>query len=73
MRIRLNLDDGTVQVLRRRAEAKNLSVPRFLAEMAQAEAKQEDYALAEEGYRLLAGDTQEFSENANGIASQDWE
>ena len=66
------MDDRTVQVLRRRADAKNLSVPGYLAEMAQADAKQEDYALAEEGYRLLAGDIQEFAENAIGIASQDW-
>ncbi|MCW3097054.1 MAG: hypothetical protein JWL77_2672 [Chthonomonadaceae bacterium] len=72
MRISLTLDDRTVQVLRRRAEAKNQSVPRYLAEMAQAEAKREDYALAEEGYSLLATDTQDFAENALEIVRQDW-
>jgi hypothetical protein len=72
MRISLTLDDRTVQVLRRRAEAKNQSVPRYIAEMAQAEAKREDYALAEEGYRLLANDTQDFAEDALAIAKADW-
>jgi hypothetical protein len=72
MRISFNLDDRTVQVLRRRAEARNQSVPHYLAEMAQAEAIREDHALAEEGYRLLASDTQDFAENALKIAKQDW-
>lgn len=73
MRISFNLDDRTVQILRRRAEARNQSVPRYLAEMAQAEAILEDHALAEEGYRLLASDTQDFADNALEIARRDWE
>ena len=72
MRISVTLDERTVQVLRHRAEAKNQSVPRYLAEMAQAEANRADDALAEEGYRLLASDTQEFADKAIDIANRDW-
>ena len=57
MRISFTLDDRTAQTLRRRAEARNQSIPRYLTEIARAEAMHEDDALAEEGYRLLANDT----------------
>jgi len=72
MRISVTLDDRTVQILRRRAEERNQSVSPYLAEMAVAEAQREDDALAEEGYRLLTPDTQDFADNALGVVRQDW-
>lgn len=71
MRISLTLDDRTAESLRRRAQARNQSIPRYLTEMAQAEARREDDVLAEEGYRLLANDTKNFADSALFIAEQD--
>jgi hypothetical protein len=72
MRISLTLDEQTAQALRRRADAHHTSLPRYLADLARAEAQREKDELAEEGYRLLAGDTLAFAENALSIANQDW-
>ena len=72
MRVSLILDDLTAQSLRRRAESRNQSMSRYLAEIAQAEAKRVDDALADEGYRVLAHDTLDFAENALLVAEQDW-
>ncbi len=72
MRISVTLDEPTAQSLQRRAKARNQSMTRYLAELAQMEAKRQDDELAEEGYRLLAGDTHAFAENAVAIAAEDW-
>ena len=72
MRISLNLDEQTVQTLQRRAASRNQSMPRYLAELAEFEARRENDALAEEGYRLLANDTLSFAEEALKIANKDW-
>lgn len=72
MRINVTLDEPTAQSLRRRANARNQSMPRYLAEMAKAEARRHDDELAEEGYRLLAGDTKIFADDALAIAAEDW-
>ena len=72
MRISLTLDEQTAQALRRRADAHNTSLPRYIAELARAEAQRETDELAEEGYRLLTEDTLAFAENALSIANQDF-
>ena len=72
MRISLTLDEQTAQSLRRRAEARNQTMPHYLLDLARAEARREEDALAEEGYRSLASDTQDFAERAMLIAEQDW-
>ncbi len=72
MRISLTLDEQTAQALQRRAASRNQSMPRYLAQLAEAEARREADALAEAGYLLLADDTQTFAEDALRVARQDW-
>ena len=72
MRISLTLDEQTTYTLRLKAATCKQSLPRYLTEMARAEARTTDDELACEGYSYLSLDTPRFARDAIVVANNDW-
>jgi len=64
IKLNISMDEKAVETLRRRAAEAGKPMGRFLAELVEDDERRARDALAEEGYRVLAADTQAFAEAA---------
>jgi hypothetical protein len=72
VKMNISLDEQVARTLRRLAADDDKPASRLLAELVVAEEKRRRDELAEEGYRLLAGDNARFAADAWKIALETW-
>lgn len=72
VKISLSLEASVVDLLRARAAEEGKPLSRYLAALVQADQQRREDALAAQGYRELARDSEEFSRQATGLAAEVW-
>ncbi len=70
IKLNISMEDRAAETLRRRAAETGKPMGRFLADLVEAEARQAQDALAEEGYRVLSEDTSAFAKLAWPLAKE---
>lgn len=71
-KMNLSFDSGVAALIRQRAAEQSKPVSRYLADLAQQEARANLDALAEEGYRVLSGESRAFAELGPSAVAEHW-
>ncbi len=72
VKLNLSFDPPTAELIRTRALAQQKQVSVYVAELARAEARRAEDALAAEGYRVLSEDTGSFAATALELSAETW-
>lgn len=72
IKLNLSFEPSAAELIRARAQELQKPVSRYLADLAEADARSARDRLAAEGYRLLSADTGEFAAAAWPLAVETW-
>lgn len=72
VKVNLSFEGRVAAMLRRQAAEQGKPVSRYLAQLIEADVRQRQDRLAEEGYRHLAQEAQAFARDAQALAGETW-
>jgi hypothetical protein len=72
VKLNLSFEASAAELIRSRAQDLGKPISRYLADLAEAEARGATDRLAAEGYRELARDTADFAAEALAMAGETW-
>ncbi|MBX3168724.1 MAG: hypothetical protein KF760_15015 [Candidatus Eremiobacteraeota bacterium] len=72
VKLNISLEQEVASLLRRRASESGKPLSQYLKQLIIESELRQQQSLAEEGYRLLAAESQKFAESASELAQEVW-